>query len=56
MTDPEDPVAERAADFAEAEADLLDEFDREVPVEADDADAMEQKLDVPDDGEDDYGR
>jgi hypothetical protein len=56
MTDPEDTVAERAADFAEAEADLLDEFDREVPVEADDADAMEQKLDVPDDGEDDYGR
>jgi hypothetical protein len=56
MTDPEDTVTERPADFAEAEADLLDEFEREAPVEADDADAMDQKLDVPDNGEDDYDR
>ncbi|HEU5006672.1 MAG TPA: hypothetical protein VFT67_06855 [Jatrophihabitantaceae bacterium] len=56
MTDPEDTVTERPADFAEAEADLLDEFEREVPVEADGADAMEQKLELPDDGADDYDR
>jgi hypothetical protein len=56
MTDPEDTVAERPADFAEAEADLLDEFARELPVETDSADAMDQKLDVPDDGGDDYDR
>lgn len=56
MTDPEDTVTERPADFAEAEADLLDEFEREVPVETDGADAMEQKLELPDDGTDDYDR
>ena len=54
MTDPEDTVSERPADFAEDEADLLDEFEREIPVEADDADAVEQKIEVPDEGEDDY--
>jgi hypothetical protein len=56
MTDPEDTVTENPADLAEAPADLLDEFEREVPVETDGADAMEQKLDVPDDGADDYDR
>ena len=49
MTDPEDTVAVRHADFAEDEADLLDEFARPLPLEAEPADALEQKLDVPDD-------
>jgi hypothetical protein len=56
MTDPEDTVTDRPDDFAEAEADLLDDFEREVPVEADGADALDQKLDVPDHGEDEYDR
>lgn len=55
MTDPENTVRERPADFAEDEANLLDEFEREIPVEANDADAVEQKLDVPPD-EDEYDR
>lgn len=54
MTDPEDTVSERPADLAEDSVDELDDFEREIPVEADDADAMEQKQDVPDDGADDY--
>ena len=53
MTDPEDNVTVRPADFAEDEANLLDEFERSLPMEAEPADAVEQKLDVGED-EDDY--
>ncbi len=55
MTDPENTVRERQADFAEDEVNLLDEFERELPAEADDADAVEQKLDIPAD-DDEYDR
>lgn len=51
MTDPEDTVAVRPADLAEAEADLVDDFDRPLPIEAEEADVVEQKRDVPDDGD-----
>ena len=54
MSDPEDTVAVRRADFAEDEADLLDQFERPLPLEAEPADAVDQKLDVPDDDEDAY--
>lgn len=54
MTDPEDTVSERPADLAEDSVDELDDLEREIPAEADDADAVEQKQDVPDDGADDY--
>lgn len=50
--DPEDTVSYRPADLAEAEADLGDEFERPMPLEADDADAVDQKRDVPADEED----
>lgn len=54
MTDPEDTVSERPADIADEAVEVIDDFEREIPVEADDADAVEQKQDVPDDGSDDY--
>jgi hypothetical protein len=46
VTEPELPVP----DDDEVQA----EFDGELPVEADEADAVEQLRDVPDAGEDDY--
>lgn len=52
--DPEDTVRVHPADLAEAEADLVDDFERPVPIEAEEADVVEQKRDVPDDGSDDY--
>lgn len=54
MTDPEDTVTEREDDLVEEGVDLREQFERELPVEADDADAVDQKTDIPDDGEDDY--
>lgn len=54
VTDPEESVSERETDLTEVEVDEADEFDRPAPIEADEADAQEQKLDVPDRGEDDY--
>jgi hypothetical protein len=54
MTDPEDTVAYRPDDLAEAEADLVDEFERPMPIEADDADAADQKREVPEDDAEDY--
>ena len=55
MTDPEDTVTHRPADLEEAEADLLDDLSRPLPLEAEEADAVDQKLDVPDDDEYDDG-
>lgn len=54
MTDPEDTVSERPADRAEEGIDVLDDVEHEIPVEADDVDAVEQQQDVPDDGSDEY--
>jgi hypothetical protein len=54
VTDPEDTVDMSRSEFTEDAADLLDEFDRPLPAEAEEADVIEQKLDVPDEGEDDY--
>jgi hypothetical protein len=51
MTDPEDTVGYLPADLEETEIDVADEFERPVPLEADPADVIEQKLvvDVDDD-------
>lgn len=55
MTDPEDVTPVDEQDLREHEADVVDEFDRPVPVEADEADVLEQKLDVPEE-DDAYDR
>ena len=52
MTDPEDSVDLMPADLAEVEVNAADEFERPLPLEADPADAVEQKQSVDDDGED----
>ena len=54
-TDPEDAVPADTEDLREREADVVDEFDRPLPDEADEADVVEQKLDVPED-DDAYDR
>lgn len=54
MTDPEDSVGPAEDEFQQREADLSDEFDRELPDEADEADVIDQKRDVPDAEEDEY--
>lgn len=54
MTDPEDTVSVAAEEFAEHEADLTEDADRPMPLEAEPADAAEQQLELPEDGEDDY--
>jgi hypothetical protein len=41
-------------ELVEREADVTDEFDRPLPVEADEADAVDQKRDVPESDEDEY--
>jgi hypothetical protein len=51
MTDPEDTTATLPADLEEAEVDEADEVSRPIPVEADPADVVEQRLEVPDDDE-----
>ncbi|MDT4937109.1 MAG: hypothetical protein QOG80_780 [Pseudonocardiales bacterium] len=53
MTDPEDTTRLLPADLAETEVDEADEFERPLPLEADPADAVEQKL-VVDIDETDY--
>jgi hypothetical protein len=55
MTDPEYPVTTDHEDLTEREADVVDEFDRPLPIDANEADVIEQKQDVPED-EDDYDR
>jgi hypothetical protein len=54
VTDPEDSVNVSREELVEREADVTDEFDRPLPVEADEADAVDQKRGVPDSDEDDY--
>jgi hypothetical protein len=49
IRDPEDTVDVLPADVAEAPSDLSDEFDREAPIEAAEADVVEQKLALDDD-------
>ncbi|MCU1659100.1 MAG: hypothetical protein JWO57_3756 [Pseudonocardiales bacterium] len=52
MTDPEDTVDLMPADLEETEVDVADEFERPIPLEAEPADVIEQKLAVDED--DDY--
>ena len=47
MTDPEISVGPSRDELYEQEVDLADEFDRPLPVEADEADVVEQKLELP---------
>lgn len=54
MTDPEEPTTVDREDLEEREADVADALERELPVEADDLDALDQRRDLPDTGEDDY--
>lgn len=55
MTDPEYPVTTDHEDLVEREADVADEFERPLPDDANEADVLEQKVDVPED-EDGYDR
>jgi hypothetical protein len=54
VTDPEEPISVDREDLVEREADVADEFDRPLPDDADEADVIEQKLDVPGADEEDY--
>jgi hypothetical protein len=49
-----DPEQLSNVDPADLEVEPGDDFDPDLPVEADEADAFDQKRDVPDAGEDDY--
>ena len=53
MTDPEVAAGPTRDELEETGLDVVDEFDRPVPIEAEPADVVEQKLDVGID-EDDY--
>ena len=55
MTDPEHPVTTDHEDLVEREADVVDELARPLPDDANEADVIEQKLDVPEE-DDDYDR
>ncbi|HJQ44274.1 MAG TPA: hypothetical protein VJ831_14395 [Jatrophihabitantaceae bacterium] len=54
VTDPEDSVQLHPADLAETEVDEADEFERPIPLEAEPADVVEQKLAVGDEDEYDH--
>ena len=54
MTDPEASADLMPVDIAEAEADLSDEFERPVPLEAAEADVADQKRSLGGDDEDEY--
>ena len=54
MTEPERPETPDHEDLVEREADVADEFERPLPADADEADVLEQKQDVP--GDDEYDR
>jgi hypothetical protein len=53
MTDPEVAVGPTRDELEETQSDLVEPFERPVPIEAEPADVLEQKLDVDLD-EDDY--
>jgi hypothetical protein len=55
MSDPENPATTDHEDLVEREADVVDESERPLPDDANEADVLEQKQDVPDD-EDGYDR
>lgn len=55
ITDPEYPVTPDREDLVEREVDVVDDFERPLPEEANEADVVEQKLEVPED-DDDYDR
>ena len=55
MTDPEDSVGLHPADLAETEVDEADEFERPIPLEAEPADVIEQKLAIEEDDGYDHG-
>jgi hypothetical protein len=54
VTDPENSLDVARDDLEEHEADLTDEFDRPLPDDVDEADAVDQKRDVPQPPEDEY--
>jgi hypothetical protein len=54
MTDPEDTTRLLPTDLAETEVDEADEFERPAPLEADDADVVEQKQEIDDEDGYDY--
>ncbi len=54
MTDPEDTVSVSPDQLREQEVDLRDPFADDLPIEADEGDVADQRLDVPDSDEDDY--
>ena len=54
MTEPERPETPDHEDLVEREADVADEFERPLPDDANEADVLEQKQDVP--GDDEYDR
>jgi hypothetical protein len=54
VIDPEDSVSVARDELEEHEADVTDEFDRPLPDEADEADVVEQKREIPDSEDDDY--
>jgi hypothetical protein len=47
MTDPEISTNLPPADLEEVEVDEADEFSRPAPIEAEEADVAEQRIDVP---------
>jgi hypothetical protein len=51
MTDPENVTQLQKADLEEVEVDETDEGDRPQPLEADDADVAEQRIQLDDDDE-----
>jgi hypothetical protein len=51
MTDPEDVTQLRKADLIEVEVDETPDDERPVPFEADPADVLEQRIEVPADEE-----
>jgi hypothetical protein len=54
MTNPEDTIPVADEEYTDREADLVEDAERPIPLEAEPADALEQQLEVPDHGEDDY--
>jgi hypothetical protein len=51
VTDPEDVTQLRKADLIEVEVDETPDDDRPVPFEADPADVLEQRIELPADDE-----
>ena len=56
VPDPENSVSPHPADLAETAVDEADDFERGVPLEAEPADVLEQKLPVDDGDDDGYDR